>query len=293
MLRFGLLTSAEIIERSTLPLAGVTSAKMSLHFRPVENSLADLRLGAHDSGTRCARCHALPQDCVGHEGHILLAAPFPHPLFRRDGARLAMLVCPQCRRARVRASEWAHGAVVERALRAPASALVERALRLRRCEHCGASLPRRVSISEDGVDFSVLYHTGENQRDVAPFAADAPLLGDVVEYEVEAAEAEADAEIAQFGRSCGLDVPYMRPAELARDDTPSVPVVQHVVRFLESQGEHFDAIFLLQPTNPLRRPEQIAGLAPSKPAADLALSGLAHDLNNVFQTLMEAATART
>ena len=31
------------------------------------------------------------------------------------------------------------------------------------------------------------------------------------------------------------------------------------------------------------------GLAPTKPAADLALSGLAHDLNNVFQTLMEAA----
>jgi len=30
-------------------------------------------------------------------------------------------------------------------------------------------------------------------------------------------------------------------------------------------------------------------MAPSKPAADLALSGLAHDLNNVFQTLVEAA----
>lgn len=49
----------------------------------------------------------------------------------------------------------------------------------------------------------------------------------------------------------------MRPPELARDDTPSLPVVQHAVRFLEESGDRFDAICLLQPTHPMRRAETI------------------------------------
>lgn len=68
-----------------------------------------------------------------------------------------------------------------------------------------------------------------------------------------------DLEIAAAGRDCGLDVPFMRPAELARDDTPSIPVVQDVIKKLADQGEHYDALFLLQPTNPLRRAEDIDG----------------------------------
>ena len=66
-----------------------------------------------------------------------------------------------------------------------------------------------------------------------------------------------DAEIADVGRACGLDVPFVRPAELARDDTPMLPVVQHAVAFLESRGERFDAVCLLQPTNPMRRAEDV------------------------------------
>lgn len=66
-----------------------------------------------------------------------------------------------------------------------------------------------------------------------------------------------DEEIAEVGRRCGLEVPFLRPAELARDDTPSLPVVQHAVRWLEAQGSCFDAVCLLQPTAPLRRAEDI------------------------------------
>ena len=68
-----------------------------------------------------------------------------------------------------------------------------------------------------------------------------------------------DEEIAQVGRECGLEVPFLRPAELARDDTPTLPVLQHVVSWLEKQGERFDAICLLQPTNPLRTSQDIDG----------------------------------
>ena len=66
-----------------------------------------------------------------------------------------------------------------------------------------------------------------------------------------------DEEIADVGRRFGIDVPFLRPAELAEDHTPTLPVVQHAVRWLEQRGECFDAICLLQPTNPLRRAEHI------------------------------------
>jgi CMP-N-acetylneuraminic acid synthetase len=61
-----------------------------------------------------------------------------------------------------------------------------------------------------------------------------------------------DEAIAEVGRAAGIDVPFLRPAELARDTTPSLPVLQHAVAALEAVGEHCDAICLLQPTNPLR-----------------------------------------
>ncbi|MGA7730305.1 MAG: acylneuraminate cytidylyltransferase family protein [Chloroflexia bacterium] len=68
-----------------------------------------------------------------------------------------------------------------------------------------------------------------------------------------------DEEIAEVGRACGLEVPFLRPVELARDDTPMLPVVRHAVSWLEARGDAYDAICLLQPTNPLRRAEDIDG----------------------------------
>lgn len=68
-----------------------------------------------------------------------------------------------------------------------------------------------------------------------------------------------DAEIAEVGRRCGLEVPFMRPPELAQDDTPTLPVLQDAIRRLEKLGDSFDAVMVLQPTNPLRRPEDIDG----------------------------------
>lgn len=68
-----------------------------------------------------------------------------------------------------------------------------------------------------------------------------------------------DEEIARVGMAHGLEVPILRPPELARDETLTIPVLQHMVRFLEGQGERYDAILVLQPTNPLRRAEDIDG----------------------------------
>ena len=68
-----------------------------------------------------------------------------------------------------------------------------------------------------------------------------------------------DEEIASAGCQMGLEVPFMRPPALARDDTPTIPVLQDVVRRLAKEGAEYDAIFTLQPTNPLRTVEDIDG----------------------------------
>jgi CMP-N,N'-diacetyllegionaminic acid synthase len=61
-----------------------------------------------------------------------------------------------------------------------------------------------------------------------------------------------DPEIAEIGKSGGLDVPFLRPAELAVDSTPMIDVVLHAIRWEQSQGRDYDAVCLLQPTSPLR-----------------------------------------
>jgi CMP-N,N'-diacetyllegionaminic acid synthase len=62
-----------------------------------------------------------------------------------------------------------------------------------------------------------------------------------------------DEEIAGVGRKCGLDVPFMRPAELAQDAAPSLHVVKHALEWLAGHGEVFEAVCLLQPTHPFRQ----------------------------------------
>ena len=66
-----------------------------------------------------------------------------------------------------------------------------------------------------------------------------------------------DPAIAETARSFGLEVPFMRPPELAADDTPMLPVLQHAAREMARSGFAADAVVLLQPTSPLRRAEHI------------------------------------
>jgi len=64
-------------------------------------------------------------------------------------------------------------------------------------------------------------------------------------------------EIAEAGRGAGLEVPFMRPAVLAADDTPMAPVIQHALDELSKCGWSPEIVVLLQPTSPLRRPDHI------------------------------------
>jgi CMP-N,N'-diacetyllegionaminic acid synthase len=67
------------------------------------------------------------------------------------------------------------------------------------------------------------------------------------------------SDIAELARRLGAEVPFTRPEALARDESPMLPVVLHALAALEAAGDRFDAVCLLQPTCPLRRPEAIDG----------------------------------
>jgi N-acylneuraminate cytidylyltransferase/CMP-N,N'-diacetyllegionaminic acid synthase len=61
-----------------------------------------------------------------------------------------------------------------------------------------------------------------------------------------------DGEIAEISRKWGAEV-IGRPEELARDDTPSIPVVLHAIQQLREKENYTpDITVLLQPTSPLR-----------------------------------------
>lgn len=66
-----------------------------------------------------------------------------------------------------------------------------------------------------------------------------------------------DPEIAQVGKDLGLDVPKLRPAELATDHTPMLDVLQYEVAQAEQTGTAVKLVVLLQPTSPLRRASHI------------------------------------
>ena len=61
-----------------------------------------------------------------------------------------------------------------------------------------------------------------------------------------------DPAIASVGKEWGVDVPFVRPTELASDTASSLSVMAHALKCVQSAGTHVDAIVLLQPTSPLR-----------------------------------------
>jgi CMP-N-acetylneuraminic acid synthetase len=67
-----------------------------------------------------------------------------------------------------------------------------------------------------------------------------------------------DSEIAEVARAAGAEVPFLRPAELARDSSEDWPVFMHALEWLDRQdGYRPDLIVNLRPTSPLRTPRHV------------------------------------
>lgn len=89
----------------------------------------------------------------------------------------------------------------------------------------------------------------------------------LIEYSIEAGLASQDIthlvvstdseKIAAISRSAGAEVPFLRPAHLATDQSPTIGTVLHAVEFYKEKGIDFQAVCLLQPTCPFRTTEDI------------------------------------
>ncbi len=67
-----------------------------------------------------------------------------------------------------------------------------------------------------------------------------------------------DETIAGVSRRWGAEVPFLRPSRLAQDDTPALRVLQHALRWLQSNENYVpEAVVTLQPTSPLRHSRHI------------------------------------
>lgn len=62
-----------------------------------------------------------------------------------------------------------------------------------------------------------------------------------------------DEQIIKVVEDYGLRVPFIRPSELATDQSGSNEVILHALSFYEELGRQFDCIVLLQPTSPFRK----------------------------------------
>lgn len=69
-----------------------------------------------------------------------------------------------------------------------------------------------------------------------------------------------DEEISLISKAFGAEVPYLRPEELAQDDSVAVDCVIHMLEWLKSNEKYIpDYVCLLQCTSPLRTFEDIDG----------------------------------
>ncbi|MFU8820519.1 MAG: cytidylyltransferase domain-containing protein [Gammaproteobacteria bacterium] len=89
-----------------------------------------------------------------------------------------------------------------------------------------------------------------------------PLIGWTIEAARQARSIDCvvvsteDMEIASLALELGVEVPFMRPVELAADETPGIAPVLHALEQLPD----FEWVLLLQPTSPLRTAADIDGI---------------------------------
>lgn len=89
-------------------------------------------------------------------------------------------------------------------------------------------------------------------------------------------------EIADVARACGAEVPFLRPAELATASAAKLPVILHLVEWLEQHEGPVSRIVDLDPTSPLRDVADIRSCDALLGQADLVITGYESDKNPYF-----------
>lgn len=119
-------------------------------------------------------------------------------------------------------------------------------------------------------------------KNIAPLGG-RPLLAWTIEAALKAVGVDRvvvstdDARIAEVARAKGAEVPFVRPAELAGDTAPALPVMRHALDALAQAPDPWtaDVVAYLQPTSPFRNHrhiERAVDLLKSNPSADTVVS---------------------
>ncbi|MBA2673749.1 acylneuraminate cytidylyltransferase family protein [Ramlibacter sp.] len=133
---------------------------------------------------------------------------------------------------------------------------------------------------------------GLPRKNVLPLAGK-PLIAHSIEHALACAAigkvyvSTDDDEIARVAERYGATVPYRRPADLASDTAGKLPAIEHLVQYLEAQGERIDTIVDLQPTSPLRLPSDIDAALALVSQAGLVVS-VTEPSHNPYYSLAEA-----
>ncbi len=90
-------------------------------------------------------------------------------------------------------------------------------------------------------------------------------------------------EYAAIARAAGAEVPFLRPAELASDQAPSIGFILHALDTLEREGRQYRYLALLEPTSPLTEADDV----------DLALETLdaSRDVADAIVSVAELSTS--
>jgi YrbI family 3-deoxy-D-manno-octulosonate 8-phosphate phosphatase len=95
----------------------------------------------------------------------------------------------------------------------------------------------------------------KNIRDFAgfPLIAYSIAAGTEAELVTRTIVSTDDEEIAAVARQLGAEVPFLRPAELAQDNTTDLPVFQQALKWLAEQEQYIpEVVVQLRPTSPIR-----------------------------------------
>ncbi|MDB9931547.1 MAG: acylneuraminate cytidylyltransferase family protein [Flavobacteriales bacterium] len=71
------------------------------------------------------------------------------------------------------------------------------------------------------------------------------------------------SEYIKIAKETGIEVPFVRPKELALDNSTSRDVILHCIEFYENKGISYDTVLLLQPTSPFRNKEHLTQILES------------------------------
>jgi CMP-N,N'-diacetyllegionaminic acid synthase len=93
-----------------------------------------------------------------------------------------------------------------------------------------------------------------------------------------------DDEIASVARAAGAEVPFVRPADLAADDSPKWAVFRHLVTALEATGPAVDILADLDAGVPLRTPADVTDSIQRlrQSGADVVITAYEADRNPYF-----------